>query len=310
MVRPSRPSRAVGFTQKSLEMRTGAKGVTAGRCRAARQQPRLRCGGASAVMGRRMVPPHRPMRAMAHLSGIGLASTNRFLCTGISWNWISMARRTSPARAASHSSRIRRGATLAVTLTLPWPPHSISATAVGSSPEYTAKFFGRSRISHCARSMLPVASLMPMMPGTCARRSTVSCCMSATDAAGHVVEDGGQVAHGFGNRLEVLVLALLRGLVVVGHDLQLAVGAHPLGEPGQLDGFGGGVGAAAGHDRHALGGLLDADADDLAVLLDVRPWATRPWCPPRRCSRCLRRCASRSVCAGWGSRRCRLRAWG
>ena len=35
-------------------------------------------------------------------------------------------------------------------------------------------------ISQQARSMLPVASLMPMMPGTCARRSTVSVCMSAT----------------------------------------------------------------------------------------------------------------------------------
>jgi hypothetical protein len=37
--------------------------------------------------------------------------------------------------AAMHSSCIRRGATLAVTLTLPWPPSSISATAVPSSPE-------------------------------------------------------------------------------------------------------------------------------------------------------------------------------
>ena len=36
----------------------------------------------------------------------------------------------SPAIAATHSSCIRRGATLAVTLTLPWPPSSISATAV------------------------------------------------------------------------------------------------------------------------------------------------------------------------------------
>jgi hypothetical protein len=37
--------------------------------------------------------------------------------------------------AAMHSSCISRGATLAVTLTLPWPPSSISATAVLSSPE-------------------------------------------------------------------------------------------------------------------------------------------------------------------------------
>ena len=131
-------------------------------------------------MGNRSVPPHRPMRAAAHFTGIGLASTNNCLCTGISLNWISMAFFTSPAMAATHSSCIRRGATLAVTLMLPWPPHSISATAVGSSPEYTAKPLGTSRISHCARSMLPVASLMPTMPGTCAKRSTVSCSISAT----------------------------------------------------------------------------------------------------------------------------------
>jgi hypothetical protein len=61
--------------------------------------------------------------------------------------------------------------------------------------------------------------------------------MSAT-AAGHVVQHHGQVARGLGNRLEVLVLALLRGLVVVGHDLQLAVGADLLGVLGQLDRFG------------------------------------------------------------------------
>jgi hypothetical protein len=67
----------------------------------------------------------------------------------------------------------------------------------------------------------------------------------------------------------VLVLAFLRGLVVVGHDLQLAVGADLLGKLGQLDGFGGGVGAAAGHDGHALGGLLHGHADDFAVLFDV-----------------------------------------
>ena len=48
---------------------------------------------------------------------------------------IAEARRTSPSSAATHISCISFGATLAVTLTLPWPPSSISATAVPSSPE-------------------------------------------------------------------------------------------------------------------------------------------------------------------------------
>jgi hypothetical protein len=42
------------------------------------------------------------------------------------------------------------------------------------------KPFGACLISQPARSMLPVASLMPTMPGTCARRSAVSGNMSAT----------------------------------------------------------------------------------------------------------------------------------
>ena len=67
----------------------------------------------------------------------------------------------------------------------------------------------------------------------------------------------------------MLVLAFLRGLVVVGHDLQLRVGADLLGELGQFDGFGGGVRAATGHDGHALGGLLHSHADDLAVFFDI-----------------------------------------
>ena len=67
----------------------------------------------------------------------------------------------------------------------------------------------------------------------------------------------------------MLVLAFLRGLVVVRHDLQLAVGADLFGELGQLDGFARGVGTAAGHDGHALGGLFYGDADDFAVFFDV-----------------------------------------
>jgi hypothetical protein len=70
----------------------------------------------------------------------------------------------------------------------------------------------------------------------------------------------------FGDGLEVLVLAFLRRLVVVGHDLQLAIGADLLGEFREFDGFRGRVGAATGHDRHAPFGLLHRHADDFAVF--------------------------------------------
>ena len=67
----------------------------------------------------------------------------------------------------------------------------------------------------------------------------------------------------------MLVLAFLRGLVVVGHYLELRVGADLLGELGQFDGFGSGVGTATGHDGHALGGLLHGHANDFAVLFHI-----------------------------------------
>ncbi|HYJ52403.1 MAG TPA: amidase family protein, partial [Allosphingosinicella sp.] len=88
-------------------------------------------------------------------------------------------------------------------------------------------------------------------------------------AAGHVVKNGRQVTGGFGDRLEVPVQAFLRRLVVVGHHLQLAIGADLSRVPGQLDGFERGIGAAAGHDRHPALGLLDRDTDDFAVFLDI-----------------------------------------
>src|SRR5690606_5446005 len=88
-------------------------------------------------------------------------------------------------------------------------------------------------------------------------------------AAGHVVQHDRQVAGGFGDGAEVLVLPFLPGLVVVRHHLQLAVGADLARELRQGDRLGGRVAATAGHHRHPAGSLLDRDADDLAVLLDA-----------------------------------------
>ena len=76
-------------------------------------------------------------------------------------------------------------------------------------------------------------------------------------AAGHVVDDGGQVG-AFGDGLEVLVQALLRGFVVVGHHQQHTVHSGLLGLLAQLDALGGAVVAGAGDDRAPLAdGVLD-----------------------------------------------------
>ena len=91
-------------------------------------------------------------------------------------------------------------------------------------------------------------------------------------AAGNVVEHHGQIDR-FSNRFEMLELAFLGGLVVIGHHLQLAICANTFGELSQFDGFCCGVGAAASHDRHMAvfvgGGLLDRDADDFAMFFHV-----------------------------------------
>ncbi len=49
----------------------------------------------------------------------------------------------------------------------------------------------------------------------------------------------------------------------------MGAGAGPPGELGELDGFGRGVGAGAGDDRHASGRLLRHDLDQLAVFIEI-----------------------------------------
>nr|GEU28413.1 hypothetical protein [Tanacetum cinerariifolium] len=84
-------------------------------------------------------------------------------------------------------------------------------------------------------------------------------------AARHVVQDHRQI-HRFGNCLEVLEHALLRGTVIVRHDLQRGVGARFLGKAGQLDRFGRGIGARAGNDRNAALGMGNRRLDQRAVF--------------------------------------------
>ena len=86
--------------------------------------------------------------------------------------------------------------------------------------------------------------------------------------ARYVVQHHRQVNR-FGDCLEVLVLAFLRRLVVIGHDLQLTIGAHAFGEPGQLNRLGRRVCTAARHHGDAAASLLHRDADDFAMLFNV-----------------------------------------
>ena len=85
-------------------------------------------------------------------------------------------------------------------------------------------------------------------------------------AAGNVVQHQRQINR-LGDGLEMLEQTFLGGLVVIGHDLQLAIGTHIFGTAGQFDGLGCRVGAAARHDGDSPFGLLYAHPDDLQVFL-------------------------------------------
>ena len=83
-------------------------------------------------------------------------------------------------------------------------------------------------------------------------------------ASGHVVENDRLVADGFGDGLEMAVLAFLRGLVVVGRGGEDAVDAGARGDFFRLlDGVVRGVGGRAGHDGDASGDDFDGGVDDV-----------------------------------------------
>ena len=74
---------------------------------------------------------------------------------------------------------------------------------------------------------------------------------------------------GFGEQGEVTEETFLAGLVIIrGHE-QEGVGAGFVGTLREVEGFGRGVGARAGHDRDAASGELDRLADDFDVLVVV-----------------------------------------
>ena len=85
----------------------------------------------------------------------------------------------------------------------------------------------------------------------------------------YVVQNDWQIGHRFCDGFEVLVQALLSWLVVIRHNLQLAIGANAFGKLGQLDGLSGGVGAATGHDGYAAFGLFNRHPNDFSMFFNI-----------------------------------------
>ena len=77
--------------------------------------------------------------------------------------------------------------------------------------------------------MLPLASFTPTMFGISASRARVAGSRFAPVRPGNVVENDRLFAHGLGNRVEVPVLAFLRGLVVIGRRGENGIDAWPRG---------------------------------------------------------------------------------
>ena len=86
----------------------------------------------SAVAPRRRILPSSDI---AYLTGAGLVSMNRLMCSGISLSCSLSAVAKSPLWQAVWNSEHSRGATLDVTEMQPWPPCAMKPSAVTSSPE-------------------------------------------------------------------------------------------------------------------------------------------------------------------------------
>ena len=148
----------------------------------------------------------------------------------------------------------------------PWPPWALKPSAVMSSPESWLKS-GPSAARCCeVRAMLAVASFTPAM-----FFSSIEALHGVDRHVDHrarrdVVDDD-RNADRVVDRLEVLVHALLRGLVVIGRDDQHGVCARLLGVLRKIDRLLGGVRARAGDDGDTALGLIDAPLDDLLVLV-------------------------------------------
>ena len=88
------------------------------------------------TIGRRTVLAHLPISDSAYLTGAGLVSTNRLMCSGAQLVLkFQRARHNRPCRHAAWNSAHSRGATFEVTEMQPWPPCAMKPSAVMSSPD-------------------------------------------------------------------------------------------------------------------------------------------------------------------------------
>ena len=188
-----------------------------------------------------------------------VALEEQALCRGTSLSCSFERRaRSCPAGRRSGTAAQSFGATLEVTEMQPVPPWALKPSAVMSSPDSRMK--SAPSLARCRLAPAPcsaVASLTPTMLACASRRrAMVSTVRSTTVRPGTLVEQDRQRRR-LGHGGEVLEQALLRRLVVVGHDRKHGIGADRLRRSGSaIHRLGGRVRAGAGDHRHALVGDL------------------------------------------------------
>ena len=148
----------------------------------------------------------------------------------------------------------------------PWPPWALKPSAVMSSPESWLKSGPQRRAllrdaRHVGGRVLHARDVLELIEPLHGVDRHVD------HRARRDVVDDDRNADRVVDRLEVLVHALLRGLVVIGGDDQHGVGAGLLGVLRKIDRLLGGVRARARDDRDPALGLIDAPLDDLIVLV-------------------------------------------
>ena len=144
---------------------------------------------------------------------------------------------------------------------MPTPPSPMTASVIASSPEKTRKSSGTAAHTSAICEMLPLASFTPDDVGNLSQAQQRRSFDVRSGATGDVVQHQ-RLGRRFGNRLEVLVDAFLRGLVVVGRCGQDVVHARTRRRLLWFcDGLARVVRGRARHDGHAAAGSLNRQVD-------------------------------------------------
>ena len=223
----------------------------------------------SGTSGRRMPSWMRPMRATAHLTGIGLRLEEHRLVQRLQLR-IELARQLAVAgeRGVDDGAHLpRRDVGGHRNDALEARQHALARQVVVAAEQRHAAADACEVLAIALERGRFLDADDVRNRRAVARRSPASC--RSRSGSGTLYSTIG-IATRSAIGLVVLVQAFLRRLVVVRRDQQAGIRAGILRELRQLDRFARRVRAGAGDDRDALGGALHHSAHDVDVLFDAQ----------------------------------------